>query len=117
VHVSDIVQANVLALESERAEGVYNVGTGRATSVLRVAEVLAELLAPGTAPEVVGQFRAGDIRHCVADITKIRSELGYEPRTAFEDGMADLVDWVRLRQAPDSFDASRAELEARGLTR
>jgi dTDP-L-rhamnose 4-epimerase len=117
VHVSDIVQANLLALETERAEGVFNVGTGRPTSVLRVAEVLGGLLAPDAEPEVVGQFRAGDIRHCVADITKIRAELGYEPRVTFEDGMADLVSWVRRQQAPDHFEASRAELEAHGLTR
>jgi dTDP-L-rhamnose 4-epimerase len=120
VHVSDIVQANLLALESERAEGVYNVGTGAATGVLRVAEVLAGLLRPGTEPEIAGQFRAGDVRHCVADIGRIRRELGYEPRVAFEDGMADLVDWVRQQPAfveLDRFEAARAELEARGLTR
>jgi dTDP-L-rhamnose 4-epimerase len=117
VHVSDIVRANLLVLENEAAEGVYNVGTGQPTSVLRVAEVLAQLLAPGVEPEVVGQFRSGDIRHCVADISKIRAELGYEPRMDFEDGMADLVDWVRQQRVPDRFDASRAELEARGLTR
>jgi dTDP-L-rhamnose 4-epimerase len=117
VHVSDIVQANLLALEKEDADGVYNVGTGRATSVLRVAEVLIELLAPGIEPQVVGQFRAGDIRHCVADIGKIQRELGYQPRVVFENGMADLVGWVRQQQAPDLFEASRAELEAHGLTR
>jgi dTDP-L-rhamnose 4-epimerase len=82
-----------------------------------VAEVLAGLLAPGIEPEVVGQYRAGDIRHCVADISKIRSELGYEPRVTFEDGMAELESWVRQQRAPDHFEASRAELEARGLTR
>ena len=48
---------------------------------------------------------------------KIRSELGYEPRVTFEDGMADLVNWVRQQRAPDHFDASRSELAARGLTR
>lgn len=116
-HVSDIVQANLLALETDGAEGVYNVGTGRATSVLRVAEMLIELLGPGIAPEITGRYRAGDIRHCVADISKIQRELGYAPRMRFEDGIVDLVAWVREQQVPDRFDASRAELEARGLTR
>jgi dTDP-L-rhamnose 4-epimerase len=119
IHVSDIVQANVLALERD-AEGVFNVGTGRPTSVLRVAEVLSDLLGAGTEPEVVGQYRAGDIRHCVSDIGRARAELGYEPRVSFEDGMADLVDWVRqepISPREDRFEASRAELEARGLTR
>jgi dTDP-L-rhamnose 4-epimerase len=119
VHVSDIVRANILALERED-EGVFNIGTGQPTSVLRVAEVLSELLAPGVEPEIVGQYRAGDVRHCVSDFTKARTQLGYEPRVSFEDGMADLVDWVRQQPVSaeqDRFSVSRAELEARGLTR
>ena len=116
VHVSDVVQANVLALEADDISGIYNVGTGRATSVSRVAELLATLLRPGTVPEIVGRFRAGDIRHCVADIAKVRAELGYEPRVSLEDGLAELVRWVAAQEAPDRFEDSRAELEARGLT-
>lgn len=116
VHVSDVVQANLLALEAEDVSGVFNVGTGRATSVLRIAELLASLLWPGTEPEIVGRFRAGDIRHCFGDIARIRAELGYEPRVSLEAGLAELVEWVATQQAPDRFDASQAELEARGLT-
>jgi dTDP-L-rhamnose 4-epimerase len=118
VHVSDIVQANLLALEQSAADGrVYNVGTGRATSVLEVAETLSELLDYGDPPEVLGKYRAGDIRHCVADISRIERELGYRPRVAFADGLRELLAWLRTQSADDAVDAASRELTARGLTR
>jgi dTDP-L-rhamnose 4-epimerase len=118
VHVSDIVQANLLALEKDAADGrVYNVGTGQATSVLQVAETLSELLDYGDPPEVLGKYRAGDIRHCVADISRIQRELGYRPKVAFADGLRELLAWLRTQTAEDAVDAASRELAARGLTR
>jgi dTDP-L-rhamnose 4-epimerase len=118
VHVSDVVQANLLALASDAANGrVYNVGTGRATSVLQVAETLAELLDSGEPPELLGKYRAGDIRHCVADISRIQRELGYRPRVAFADGLRELLGWLRTQSPADSVEAAARELAARGLTR
>jgi dTDP-L-rhamnose 4-epimerase len=118
VHVSDIVQANLLALDSESAGGrIYNVGTGRATSVLQVAEMLSELLDFGEKPEVLGQYRAGDIRHCVADISRIERELGYRPQVAFADGLRELLAWLRTQSVDDAVEAASRELAARGLTR
>ncbi|PWT93583.1 MAG: nucleoside-diphosphate-sugar epimerase, partial [Blastocatellia bacterium] len=68
VHVSDIVQANLLALESDRANyEAINVGTGVATSVSEVSRLLAGGLGQNIQPEIVGKYREGDIRHCVAD--------------------------------------------------
>ncbi|MGH8595425.1 MAG: NAD-dependent epimerase/dehydratase family protein, partial [Gammaproteobacteria bacterium] len=73
-HVSDIVQANLLAMESESADfQAINIGTGVATSVKRIAELLAEGLGVAIEPETVGRFREGDIRHCYADISSARS--------------------------------------------
>jgi dTDP-L-rhamnose 4-epimerase len=118
VHVSDVVQANLLALESEAANGrVYNVGTGRATSVLQVAETLAERLDFAEPPEVTGRYRAGDIRHCVADISRIQHELGYRPQVAFGDGLLELLGWLRTQSAEDAVETAARELAARGLTR
>jgi len=118
VHVSDIVQANLLALEADAANGrVYNVGTGQATSVLEVAETLAELLDFAEKPDVVGKYRAGDIRHCVADISRIARELGYRPRVALADGLRELLGWLRTQSAHDGVDSAARELVARGLTR
>jgi dTDP-L-rhamnose 4-epimerase len=118
VHVSDVVAANLLALERDAAVGrVFNVGTGRATTVLAVAEALARELRGGCPPEVSGRFRAGDVRHCVADVTAITRELGFEPRTRFEQGLRELLGWLRTQSPVDRVDQARRELESRGLAR
>jgi dTDP-L-rhamnose 4-epimerase len=118
VHVSDVVQANLLALASEAAAGrVYNVGTGRATSILRIAEELARQLEVPIAPDVPGRFRAGDVRHCSADVGRIRAELGYEPRVALEQGLKELLEWIRTQRPEDRVDQATRELADRGLAR
>jgi dTDP-L-rhamnose 4-epimerase len=117
VHVSDVVQANLLALDTDRADyQALNVGTGRPTTVRQVAEaILGALDARDLAPTVLGKFREGDIRHCYADITLARTLLGYEPRVAFADGMRQLVAWVRGQSAVDRFDDAHQQLVTRGL--
>jgi dTDP-L-rhamnose 4-epimerase len=117
VHVSDIVQAIRLALDSPAADhDVFNVGTGRALTVLDVAHALARGIGVDIAPQMVNQFRAGDIRHCYADISKIRRTLGYEPRVRFEEGVHELVAWIRQEPAKDRVDLAYRELAERGLT-
>lgn len=118
VHVSDIVQANLLAVRCPLKDvRVYNVGTGRPVTILQVARLLADHLKVRVEPELTGRFRAGDIRHCFADIGRIREELGYAPRVAFEAGMEELVSWVRTQSADDHVERAVSELERRGLTR
>ena len=118
IHVSDIVRANLLAMQRDEANfGVFNVGTGEPHTVLDVAHALAKGLGVDIEPEIVNQYRAGDIRHCYADITRIRETLGFEPQVRFEEGMADLVAWVRDQEGVDLVDQARAELERRGLAR
>jgi dTDP-L-rhamnose 4-epimerase len=122
-HVSDIVQANFLALERENMDGrAYNVGTGRAFSILDTAQSLIHHLGSPLTPQVLHKFRAGDIRHCYADISRIQA-MGYQPTVRFEEGIAELVEWVRsqahaARQEASqatSFEQARKELETRGL--
>jgi dTDP-L-rhamnose 4-epimerase len=117
-HVSDIVQANLLAMESEAANfQAINVGTGVATSVKRVAEVLAEGLGVTIEPEMIGRFREGDIRHCFADISRARQLLGYKPNVSFDQGIPQLLEWVRGQEAFDSVEQATRELQAYGLVR
>jgi dTDP-L-rhamnose 4-epimerase len=66
---------------------------------------------------IEGRFRQGDIRHCFADIARARDLLGYEPAVRLEDGIGELVEWVRSQEAEDNFEAARRLLEERGLTR
>ncbi len=118
VHVRDVVQASMLALDRDGANGrAVNVGSGRPITVTDVGRTLARHLGFERDPEVTGKFRAGDVRHCFADISRARELLQYEPAVAFEQGAAELVEWVRDRMAADLFDQSVAELESRGLVR
>jgi dTDP-L-rhamnose 4-epimerase len=116
VHVSDIVRANLLALDRDEADGqVYNVGTGRSLSLFDVVEALRRKLG-GPAPEFLGVFRQGDIRHCYADIAQICESLGYQPQVRFEDGIDDLAAWAAGRDATDRVEQARFELESARLT-
>ena len=118
VHVSDIVQANLLALETDRADyKAVNVGTGRPTSIAQVTALLTEGLGKQIEPDIVGKYREGDIRHCVGDITRARTLLGYEPRVRLEEGVMELLDWVREQKATDQVAQATAELESRQLVR
>jgi len=118
VHVSDIVQANLLALETDRGDyQAINVGTGVATSVRQISQLLAQGLGKDLEPEIVGKYREGDIRHCVADISRARDLLGYEPRVRLDQGIPELLKWVSKQEADDQVSKATTELESRQLVR
>jgi dTDP-L-rhamnose 4-epimerase len=118
IHVDDIVSGIVLALERDEPIGqAVNLGTGRATTVLDVAAALGGGLGIDLDPEVTGRFRAGDVRHCYADTSRAREQLGFEAAVPFERGMADLVRWVADQDAEDGVESAAAELVTRGLAR
>lgn len=118
VHVSDIVQANLLALETDKGDyRVFNIGTGRATSVKQISQALAKGLGKDIEPETVGKYREGDIRHCVADISAARKYLGYEPKVQLEEGLAELLAWVKDQEAVDHVESATAELAAHQLVK
>jgi dTDP-L-rhamnose 4-epimerase len=118
VHVRDLVRALILAMERPEANyEAINVGTGRCVSILEVAQALIRHLNVPVEPQIVSQYRAGDIRYCFADISKAQRLLGYQPTIRFEDGIGELVEWVRQQTAHDRVDEATAELAARGLTR
>jgi len=117
IHISDIVRANLLAMENEKTDyEVLNVGTGRPLTVLDIAEALIKELGSSVDIDIVRKYREGDIRHCYADISKIQSQLGFQVQVKFEEGISDLVEWVRSEEARDQFEKSRRELEKKGLT-
>ncbi len=118
VSVYDIVQACRLALDSPKAAGrAFNVGSGRSFTVREVATLLAGILGkPEIQADICGKYRVGDIRHCFADVTLARTELGYEPRIALEDGLVELAEWLESQVADDRVAEASRELTARGLT-
>lgn len=117
IHISDIVQGLLLAMDKPEADyQVFNLGTGVPTSIVQVAELLAEQLTGGQVrPQVLNQYRAGDIRHCYADLSKARRLLGFEPRVSLQEGLYDLLAWVREQTAQDLFDQAEGELAAKSL--
>jgi dTDP-L-rhamnose 4-epimerase len=118
IHVSDIVEGIVAALSSERAvDHAINLGTGRPSTVDDVAAALSDGLGVEIEPERVGQYRAGDIRHCYGDVSRAKELLGFEARVELEGGMRQLADWLRDQDAVDRVDQARRELVERGLAR
>ncbi len=116
VSVHDIVRANLLAMDKKEADGeVFNVGGGDSISIRDIARQLAELYGKAVQPRVTQQFRKGDVRHCVADIAKIRQRLGYRPQVRFVDGMRELIQWSRDAKAIDRFQEASEELAIHGL--
>jgi dTDP-L-rhamnose 4-epimerase len=117
IHVTDIVRASLLAMESSAGDyEVFNVGTGRPLSVLAIARVLIDSLADGRMePQIVGKYRRGDIRHCFANIGKIKDKLGFVPQVSFEDGVSDLLAWVKEQEAADGFHQVDRELKDKEL--
>jgi dTDP-L-rhamnose 4-epimerase len=81
-----------------------------------VAELLASELGVALQPVITNKFRAGDIRHCYADISKARRLLGYEPQVTHEQGFRDLAQWLGGQEAEDKAEAMLKELSAHGLT-
>jgi dTDP-L-rhamnose 4-epimerase len=116
IHVCDVARANALALTSDAANGqALNVGTGRAISVVGLAETLARLLDRDLAPEIMGQYRAGDIRHCFADTTRMRETTGFTAELDLDRGMPELIEWSAREVANDAVERSLAELQSRGM--
>jgi dTDP-L-rhamnose 4-epimerase len=118
IDVRDLVRGCALALTTDEADGVtLNLGTGRATSIGEVARTIAAGLGKEIEPEIVEQYRAGDIRHCFADTRLAQQLLGFRAEIAFEDGMRDLLAWLEGQEAVDAVDSAREALVARGLAR
>ena len=117
VGVPDVARAFALALDCDGGDGeALNVGSGASVTVLELARRLAATLGSRLEPELTGEFRAGDIRHCFADVSLARQALGYEPRVGLDEGLAELAAWLEGRVAVDRVESASRELAERGLT-
>jgi dTDP-L-rhamnose 4-epimerase len=117
VYVGDVARAFCDALVHPRANGeVFNIGSGADRSVTEVARSIARALQRNDIePEIVGKARVGDIRHCFCDGSKAAEKLGFVAQKDFDEGLAELAEWVAGQSADDRVDQARAELEAKGL--
>jgi dTDP-L-rhamnose 4-epimerase len=116
-HVSDVVRANLAAAGApeDALYLAYNIGTGRSVRIEQIARALARELGRDIEPEITGEFRAGDIRHCFADVSRARSLLGWEAKVTFAEGAQELAAWAAGEQPEDLTERANAELRAKGL--
>jgi len=98
VYVGNVVDANILAATKEGVSGrAFNVACGKSTTLLELADMIGRV-ADTQVERAFADPRAGDIRDSVADITRARTELGYEPKVAVEQGLSHLVEHVRSKR-------------------
>jgi dTDP-L-rhamnose 4-epimerase len=105
VNVGDVARANRLVLEDERAVfQVFNVGGGKGYTVLEFAGIVSEATGVKLPPNVTGEYRVGDTRHSVSDISKLR-QLGWEPTKTPHDSVREYVEWVRRQKLDKDYAA------------
>jgi dTDP-L-rhamnose 4-epimerase len=118
VYIDDVVEATVRSINySDQFVGALNVGSGQATSVMTVAEEIKAYFDSHSTIKVTGAFRIGDIRHNIADVSRLEQVLDFVPGVKFKQGLANFLDWA-AEQAPEdkaAYTRSVNELAARGL--
>jgi dTDP-L-rhamnose 4-epimerase len=116
VSVEDVVRANILAMEHSAGDGrALNIGSGQAISISAVARVLGRALDTSIRCELTEKYRAGDIRHCFADISAAKRSLRYKPQVQFADGVKELAGWLSLQKPTDRVVEAFAQLNSFGL--
>ena len=114
--VEDIAQANFLAATSDQLDGkAVNVGSGRAVAIKQVAQMISEALQIRLAPIMNREFRPGEMRHLISDITVIR-KAGYTPSVSLEKGIERYLEWIRQQgSVKDYFAAAEPILRKKGI--
>ena len=117
VYIDDVVDATIQGIEKDEADNeIFNVGTGIRVNVTDVAAVLKNAYQSDAKIIVSGNYRLGDIRHNYADLTKIKSMLGFSPKTAFTEGIQKFVNWVNTQEVEiDIYEKSMREMSKKGL--
>lgn len=116
IYISDIVNVVHEALTNDAANyEVFNVGSGIPTTVTKVAETAIKLYSSNLTPQISGKFRTFDIRHCFADVTKLKTKLHWEPQVSFDAGMQKVFEWSKENESVDHVDEAFAQLSKRGL--
>ena len=116
--VEDIADANLLVATTDKLDGrAINVGSGKATSIRKLAALISDALDIHIEPIVRGEFRPGEIRHLISDISRIRS-LGFEPRVDLETGIERYLSWISEQEdVRDYFTAAESTLRSKGIVK
>ncbi len=118
VNVSDVARANLLVLDKDEANfQVFNVGGGRGYTVLEFAQIVADALGARVQPDVTGEYRVGDTRHSVSDISKLQ-KLGWQPTKTPLESVREYVEWIRQQKLDRDYAAEAlARLRKMGALR
>ena len=116
IHIKDLTKVNILALEKDSANyQTINVGSGNPLSIKKIAEILIKLYGSKLTPEISYKIRKLDVRHCFADIGKMKKLLAFQPQIDLTYGLKEVIKWSEKEQAVDKLDFAMKELEKRGL--
>ena len=117
VFIDDVVAVTAQAALDPRADDqIFNVGSGLGTSVNTVVTELMRAFGRTVPVRITGNFRLGDIRHNVADLTRVRDALGFEPRVSFREGLESFARWVVQQELVDGgYEASLEEMRTKKL--
>ena len=116
IYVGDVVRANLLAMEKPEADfQIFNIGSESPVTIKALAEEICRLYGKPPEYEVNNKFRKGDIRHCIADISKIKKLLGWQPQISFKKGLEEIHKWAQTQESRDDFEKADKELKEKGL--
>ena len=118
IFVEDIARANLLVATDERADGqILNVGTGNAVAIGELATMLARRLGKEITPHIPGEFRPGEMRALISDISRIGA-LGFQPRVALEAGIDRYLSWIGEQgDVGEYFSAAERRLRQRQVVK
>ena len=116
IYIQDVVDGLLLPLKSNRHFSIYNLGSGIATSVFDLANLMVEVSGHKSDIQITGQYRLGDIRHCFADMSRIQSDYNFQPIVELREGLRWFCDWASNQPTwEDLSGLASLELHSRGL--
>lgn len=117
VFVTDVAAATVrMATDLDIKNQTINIGAGVSTSVMEVAQAIKNYFNSDIELKVSGDYRLGDIRHNIADLTKAKSLIGFEPTVQFQDGIKQFLEWADKEDSgEDLYQKSLSEMKEKGL--
>ncbi len=116
VSVYDIADINFQVLNTNKCDYQYfNIGSGKPLKINEVALKIAHLMGKNIRPNITNNFRKKDVRHCFADMTKIKKVLDWQPKIKFADGIKSVIEWSSHEKAVNLTPLATQKLKEKGL--